>query len=125
MQAAAVVPVGAFDEVVRSACSSQIVLTADACGGYIRRMFRKRNRSTSSRRSRVAQAARVLASLAVLSVAVCATGCTAVAPYERGKLAHPTMSAGGLSTMGEEHLHAISEGATGGSGGTGSGCGCN
>ncbi len=62
---------------------------------------------------------------AVLLVAVFASGCTAVAPYERGKLAHPTMSAGSLSTMGEDHLHAISEGATGGSGGTGSGCGCN
>ncbi len=62
---------------------------------------------------------------AVASMSAATTGCTAVAPYERGKLAHPTMAAGGLSTMGEEHLHAISEGATGGSGGTGSGCGCN
>jgi hypothetical protein len=62
---------------------------------------------------------------ALLAVGAFATGCTAVAPYERGKLAHPTMAAGSLGTMGEEHLHAISEGATGGSGGTGSGCGCN
>lgn len=53
------------------------------------------------------------------------TGCTAVAPYERGKLAHPTMTAGDLSSMGEQHLRAIDEGATGGSAGTGSGCGCN
>lgn len=105
--------------------SSEIVLTANAGESYIRPMSRKRIGSRSSRRSRMALAARVLASLAVLSAAVCATGCTAVAPYERGKLAHPTMTAGGLSTMGEEHLHAISEGATGGSGGTGSGCGCN
>jgi hypothetical protein len=61
----------------------------------------------------------------LLGLLAFASGCTAVAPYERGKLAHPTMSAGSLSTMGEEHLRAISEGATGGSGGTGSGCGCN
>jgi hypothetical protein len=65
----------------------------------------------------------VLACVGALSAV--ATGCASVAPYERGKLAHPTMTAGALSTMGEEHLHAISEGATGGSGGTGSGCGCN
>lgn len=63
--------------------------------------------------------------VALLGLAAFTSGCTAVAPYERGKLAHPTMSAGSLSTMGEEHLRAISEGATGGSGGTGSGCGCN
>jgi len=59
------------------------------------------------------------------STGLASTGCVPVAAYERGKLAHPTMTAGALSTMGEEHLHAISEGATGGSGGTGSGCGCN
>jgi hypothetical protein len=70
-------------------------------------------------------AARLAMGIAALAMASLLMGCTAVAPYERGKLAHPTMTAGGLSTMGEEHLHAISEGATGGSGGTGSGCGCN
>lgn len=54
-----------------------------------------------------------------------ATGCSTVAPYERGKLAHPTMAASDMTGFGEAHLRAISEGATGGSGGTGSGCGCN
>jgi hypothetical protein len=54
-----------------------------------------------------------------------ATGCSTVAPYERGKLAHPTMAAADMTGFGEAHLRAISEGATGGSGGTGSGCGCN
>lgn len=71
---------------------------------------------------------RLVRAIALVSVAAFAgavSGCAPVAPYERGKLAHPTMTAGALSTMGEEHLHAISEGATGGSGGTGSGCGCN
>ena len=52
-------------------------------------------------------------------------GCAPVAPYERGKLAHPTMAAGDLAGFGEGHLRAITEGATGGNGGTGSGCGCN
>lgn len=54
-----------------------------------------------------------------------ATGCGTVQPYERGKLAHPTMTAADMAGFGESHLRAISEGATGGSGGTGSGCGCN
>jgi hypothetical protein len=54
-----------------------------------------------------------------------ASGCTAVAPYERGKLAHPTMAAAEHGSMGADHLRAISEGATGGSAGSGSGCGCN
>lgn len=53
------------------------------------------------------------------------TGCAPVAPYERGKLAHPTMTAADMSGFGESHLRAITEGAVGGSGGTGSGCGCN
>jgi hypothetical protein len=35
------------------------------------------------------------------------------------------MAASDLTGFGESHLRAISEGATGGSGGTGSGCGCN
>lgn len=56
---------------------------------------------------------------------VAATGCGTVQPYERGKLAHPTMSAADMAGFGESHLRAISEGAIGGSGGTGSGCGCN
>ncbi len=62
--------------------------------------------------------------VAVLALAG-ASGCAPVQPYERGKLAHPTMSAADMAGFGEGHLRAISEGATGGSGGTGSGCGCN
>jgi hypothetical protein len=64
--------------------------------------------------------------LVVMAVGLsAATGCTTVAPYERGKLAHPTMGAADTTTAGEAHLRAINEGAVGGSGGTGSGCGCN
>ncbi|MFO0755275.1 MAG: DUF4266 domain-containing protein [Byssovorax sp.] len=67
-----------------------------------------------------------IVTLVVMVVALgAASGCATVAPYERGKLAHPTMVASDLTGFGESHLRAISEGATGGSGGTGSGCGCN
>jgi len=67
----------------------------------------------------------VLRTLAVGAVLAASTGCATVAPYERGKLAHPTMVAGDITGFGEAHVRAIHEGATGGSGGTGSGCGCN
>lgn len=53
------------------------------------------------------------------------TACAPVAPYERAKLAHPTMAAADLAGPGEEHLRAVTEGAIGGSIGAGSGCGCN
>jgi hypothetical protein len=62
--------------------------------------------------------------LAALGLAA-ATGCSPVMPYERGKLAHPTMAAADDTGFGEAHLRAIDEGATGGSSGNGSGCGCN
>lgn len=69
--------------------------------------------------------ARVVA-LVVMTVGLSVgAGCGTVAPYERGKLAHPTMAAADLAGFGESHLRAISEGATGGSSSTGSGCGCN
>lgn len=54
-----------------------------------------------------------------------ATGCGRVAPYERAKLAHPTMSAADQTGFAEAHIRSINEGAVGGSGGGGSGCGCN
>ena len=69
---------------------------------------------------------RNILTLAIASMALGAgTGCAPVAPYERGKLAHPTMTAADMAGFGESHLRAITEGAVGGSGGTGSGCGCN
>jgi hypothetical protein len=64
--------------------------------------------------------------LAVMTAALgVSAGCANVQPYERAKLAHPTMTAADGAGHGEAHLRAISEGAIGGSGGTGSGCGCN
>lgn len=61
--------------------------------------------------------------LAVLSSL--GTGCTAVASYERGILAHPSMTPEDVSTGFDEHVKAVSEGASGGFGGGGGGCGCN
>jgi hypothetical protein len=52
-------------------------------------------------------------------------GCTKVAPYERGMLAHPTMTAEEIAIGLDGHVRAVSEGAAGGLGGGGGGCGCN
>jgi len=54
-----------------------------------------------------------------------ASGCVKVAPYERGMLAHPTMTADEISIGLDSHVRAVSEGAAGGLGGGGGGCGCN
>lgn len=53
------------------------------------------------------------------------TGCSAVASYERGILAHPSMTPEDVSTGFDEHVKAVSEGSSGGFGGGGGGCGCN
>ena len=64
--------------------------------------------------------ARLAALLALLSAA-----CTHVKPYERGKLAHPTMGPATFSGPAEEHVYAVHEGAVGGGASAESGCGCN
>jgi hypothetical protein len=51
--------------------------------------------------------------------------CSEVPVYERGKLAHPTMTTADLTGPAEAHARAIHEGATGGSFEVGGGCGCN
>jgi len=61
--------------------------------------------------------------LAAFSLAV--MGCTHVAPYERGKLAGPTMTTSDLAGAGEEHVRYVQEGAVGGGTSAGGGCGCN
>lgn len=66
----------------------------------------------------------VLLVLAVVSLGF-ASGCVKVAPYERGMLAHPTMTPEELSYGLDGHIRAVSEGAAGGLGGGGGGCGCN
>ncbi|HSQ67643.1 MAG TPA: DUF4266 domain-containing protein [Polyangiaceae bacterium] len=62
--------------------------------------------------------------LAAVALAA-ASGCASVAPYERGTLAHPSMTPDDMSTAFDEHVRAVSEGASGGFGGGGGGCGCN
>ncbi|HLK36467.1 MAG TPA: DUF4266 domain-containing protein [Polyangiaceae bacterium] len=66
--------------------------------------------------------ARMVLAVAVL---VFAGGCAHVAPYERGKLAHPMMTAEDLEGPAAAHVLAVHEGATGGGGLSESGCGCN
>jgi hypothetical protein len=68
--------------------------------------------------------AALLALVAVASLAF-AAGCTKVAPYERGMLAHPTMTAEEIAIGLDGHVRSVSEGAAGGLGGGGGGCGCN
>jgi hypothetical protein len=75
--------------------------------------------------NRTSKLSAIIGLLVVGFSAFLSMGCTTVAPYERAKLAHPTMAANDLAGVGEEHLRAITEGAIGGSTGAGSGCGCN
>ncbi len=69
---------------------------------------------------------KVVAAFAIVLCALSSTACVHVAPYERGTLAHPTMSTDDMATGLDEHVRAVSEGAEGGGlGGGGGGCGCN
>lgn len=63
--------------------------------------------------------------LALAMLALALGGCVKVAPYERGALAHPTMTPGEIAIGLDAHVRAVSEGAAGGLGGGGGGCGCN
>jgi hypothetical protein len=58
-------------------------------------------------------------------IALACMACSHVAPYERGKLAHPTMTQEDLYGPAAAHVTAIHEGATGGGPLFGNGCGCN
>jgi uncharacterized protein YceK len=62
--------------------------------------------------------------LVVVLVLVCA-GCGPVPATDRGRLAHPTMTAEPIAFGLDGHVRAVSEGATGGLAGAGGGCGCN
>jgi hypothetical protein len=67
---------------------------------------------------------RTMKTLLILLVGLGLGGCTHVRPWERTKLAHPTMAEdfGGVA---EAHVRAVQEGAAGGGAGGESGCGCN
>jgi hypothetical protein len=70
--------------------------------------------------------ARTVRAIAWIAALASTWGCAHVAPYERGNLAHPTMSAEDpFTTPLAGHVQDVSEGATGGLSGGGGGCGCN
>ncbi len=62
--------------------------------------------------------------LVVVSVAMCGA-CAHVAPYQRERLAHPTMQMTDMAGPAAAHVNHVQEGATGGAIGAASGCGCN
>jgi Domain of unknown function (DUF4266) len=62
--------------------------------------------------------------LAVL-LALPSMGCSHVASYDRGLLAHPSMTVADLEGPAAGHVRSVHEGATGGGSVAESGCGCN
>lgn len=65
---------------------------------------------------------------ALLPIVLClAASCVRVAPYQRGHLADPSaeLSHENAETRFRAHVHDAREGATGGYGSSGGGCGCN
>lgn len=58
-------------------------------------------------------------------LALTTAACTHVAPYERGKLANPTMNDSVAAGPAAEHVYSVHEGATGGGSVGSAGCGCN
>ena len=80
------------------------------------------------RGARLARLVKALLGRGAIGVAAlpAVSGCCHVAPYERGVLAHPAMSASDpFTTPLAEHVQQVSEGAAGGLSGGGGGCGCN
>jgi Domain of unknown function (DUF4266) len=68
---------------------------------------------------------RVLLALIAACGALGAGGCARLRPWERGRLAHPTMLLTDQARPGEAHVYAIQEGAIGGASAAEGGCGCN
>ncbi len=69
----------------------------------------------------------LLALLAVMGLSACGPIEPWVKPYERDKLADPIMAldADSVSTSYIQHVYEAREGARGGEGAAGGGCGCN
>lgn len=68
---------------------------------------------------------RAVLAVGIVSLLASLSACRHVAPYERAKLAHPTMGTATPAGVAEEHMYAVHEGATGGGAAAESGCGCN
>jgi len=69
----------------------------------------------------------VVAMIASLALAVSSAGCAAVRPHERQDLARRSMTAdrGKGEVRSDQHRAGSREGAEGGTGEPGGGCGCN
>lgn len=65
--------------------------------------------------------------LGLAALWVCTAGCVHVRPYEREDLARPSMNPEHEQAQAAfyAHVHESREGATGGGGVAGGGCGCN
>ena len=65
--------------------------------------------------------------LIATGLALAASGCATILPYERERLAQPDMQLASSPelALGEGHATEVREGAAGGMGGGGGGCGCN
>jgi hypothetical protein len=63
--------------------------------------------------------------LLIIALFYFVAGCEPVRPWEKQKLAHPTMTPAEITNGLDGHVRAVSEGATGGLSGGGGGCGCN
>ena len=66
-----------------------------------------------------------LGAVVLLAVLSGGLGCARLKPFERGRLAHPTMLLTDTARAGAAHVYAIQEGAVGGGSGAEGGCGCN
>jgi predicted aminopeptidase len=65
--------------------------------------------------------------LAIIASAIALSGCSTVAPYQKGNLADYTMRSDRdeLATVMTSHIQFSREATTGGEGVGGGGCGCN
>jgi hypothetical protein len=68
---------------------------------------------------------RTLLGLVSLALLLASAACTHVAPYDRARLASPTMTSAVLEGPAAGHVRAVQEGAAGGGSVAESGCGCN
>ena len=68
-----------------------------------------------------------LRALVLLTLLLPSFGCATVKPWDRGMLAKPKMAADmdPMASQLEQHVYQYREGAVGGYGSVGGGCGCN
>ncbi len=68
---------------------------------------------------------KALSGLLLVALGLASAACTHVAPYDRARLADPSMSIADLGGPAAGHVRAVHEGASGGGSLSESGCGCN